>query len=193
LAVFDDVYPCQPARCTKLNSGGWVLWFEAPYLAEAHSKNRATGIRTGTGRKVFKPAIVQAAKADIVSRMRSGTILLREKKLRVSQARTSVSIRVVKSKQRQDAQNTIDLTCDAIAEALDVDDRWFDVRASWVMFPAMSSLQIAVAQFVEHDCAVCSSCGVELPAEQMKRSGRCSPCHTWWSSAKRAKLKRQRA
>ena len=75
-----------------------------------------------------------------------------------------IDIFVQKPNNRGDAINVIDLVCDAIKDAVPVDDRWFSIRRlDWEVSKTNPKLFIGIGQDTNEDARVCSYCGIILP------------------------------
>jgi hypothetical protein len=71
-----------------------------------------------------------------------------------------VSIFVQKTNHRGDAINVIDLVCDAIKDAVGLDDRWYSLSSvDWEIVKANPRIFISIGQDSDEDCQVCSHCG----------------------------------
>lgn len=82
-----------------------------------------------------------------------------------------IDILVQKPDHRGDAVNVVDLVCDAIKDAVPVDDRWFSLRrVDWEIVKENPQLFLKVGQETDQDCQVCSHCGqIRSFAEFTKR------------------------
>lgn len=79
---------------------------------------------------------------------------------RVANNKVWISIFVQKPNHKGDAINVIDLVCDAVKDAIPVDDRWFCIRQlDWQIVKSDPELYVEIAQTSDVDCQVCSSCG----------------------------------
>lgn len=97
-----------------------------------------------------------------------------------------IDILVQKPDHKGDAVNVVDTVCDAIKDAIGVDDRWFCIRRlDWEVVKGDPSLMVGIGQEVTVPHRVCSYCGriLELTEHFPKRSrgadgyGRvCNPC-----------------
>lgn len=75
-----------------------------------------------------------------------------------------VDILVQKPDHRGDAVNVIDLVCDAIKDAIDLDDRWYCIRKlDWEIVKHDPRLIVGIGQDTELDCQICSYCGQIKP------------------------------
>lgn len=71
-----------------------------------------------------------------------------------------IDILVQKPNHRGDAVNVIDLVCDALTDAVGVDDRWFCIRRlDWEVVKKDPMLFVGIGQDSNRDCQVCSYCG----------------------------------
>jgi hypothetical protein len=84
----------------------------------------------------------------------------------IVQNKVWLDIFVQKPNHRGDAANFIDLICDAIKEAIGVDDRWFSIRrVDWEIVKNDPQIFICVGQENALEAQVCSSCGRILPRD----------------------------
>lgn len=92
---------------------------------------------------------------------------------RVAHNKVWIDILVQKPNHRGDAVNVIDLVCDAIKDAIPVDDRWFCIRRlDWEIAKVAPKLFVGIGQDSLADCQVCSYCGQIRPLHQFnKHSG----------------------
>lgn len=82
-----------------------------------------------------------------------------------------IDILVQKPDHRGDAVNVIDLVCDALKDALPVDDRWFCIRRlDWEIAKENPRLFIGIGQASDQDCQICSYCGQIKELEAFNRS-----------------------
>ncbi|HIK93837.1 MAG TPA: hypothetical protein EYG03_17960 [Planctomycetes bacterium] len=71
-----------------------------------------------------------------------------------------LDILVQKPNHRGDAVNVVDLVCDAVKDAVTVDDRWFCIRRlDWEIVRENPQLYLKVGQETNCDAQVCSYCG----------------------------------
>jgi len=89
---------------------------------------------------------------------------------RVAHNKVWIDILVQKPNHRGDAVNVVDLVCDALTKAVDVDDRWFCIRRlDWEIAKDNPMLFIGVGQDTDADCQVCSYCGLIKKLDQFNR------------------------
>lgn len=75
-----------------------------------------------------------------------------------------IDIFVEKPDARSDAINVLDTICDAIKEAIKIDDRWFGVRRiDWSIVKDHPRIFIGVGQSVSEHHRACSTCGTIKP------------------------------
>lgn len=71
-----------------------------------------------------------------------------------------IDIFVQKPDHRGDAINVVDFVCDAVKEAIGVDDRWFSIRKlDWQITKENPSLYVGIGQSSNSDKRICSYCG----------------------------------
>ncbi len=65
---------------------------------------------------------------------------------------------------RGDAVNVVDLVCDAVKDAIGLDDRWFSIkRLDWEIAKVNPQLIVGLAQPDQFDAQACSHCGRVRP------------------------------
>jgi len=75
-----------------------------------------------------------------------------------------IDIMVEKPDMRGDAVNVVSAVCDAVKEAIGIDDRWFCIRRlDWRVVKRNPRLFVGVGQAVTEHHRVCSTCGRILP------------------------------
>lgn len=98
-----------------------------------------------------------------------------------------IDLLVQKPDHRGDAINVIDLACDAIKDAIGVDDRWFAIRRlDWEVVKDAPTLFVGVGQEHTDPRLLCSYCGRILPYDAFSfnasipsgRSRACRECST---------------
>lgn len=111
---------------------------------------------------------IKALKNDMVERLREAS------HAPWFEGKVYVDIFVEKPDAKGDAINVVDFVCDAVKQAIEVDDRWFSItRLDWSVCKNDPHIYIGVAQAVEEHHRVCSYCGRVLPltASFTKRKG----------------------
>lgn len=137
--------------------------------------------------RVSVPFSYAASKNHIYVKRRSGHVALRREVMakrreitlavraalgcrRVAHNKVWLDLLVQKPDHRGDAVNVVDLVCDAVKDALGVDDRWFCIRRlDWEVAKTDPRLFIGVGQDSDLDCQVCSHCGSVKPLDQFTR------------------------
>lgn len=137
--------------------------------------------------RVSVPFSYAASKNHIYAMRRAGHVALRREAIekrfaialavrsalggrRVAHNKVWLDILVQKPDHRGDAVNVVDLVCDAVKDALPVDDRWFCIRRlDWEVAKTDPRLFIGVGQESGLDCQVCSHCGSIKPLDQFTR------------------------
>ena len=127
--------------------------------------------------RVRYPFMYAASKNHIYSMRTAGHVVLRKesKQWRAGLAMTIanamrgqpvvnnkvwIELFVQKPNHRGDAVNIIDLVCDAIKDAIPVDDRWYSIRGiDWEISKKDPHLYVAIGQDAHYDAQACSSCG----------------------------------
>ncbi|NRA38575.1 MAG: RusA family crossover junction endodeoxyribonuclease [Planctomycetes bacterium] len=81
-----------------------------------------------------------------------------------------VEILVQKPNHKGDAVNVVDMVCDALKDAIPVDDRWFSLHIlDWHIVKENPRLHISIGQETEEDAQVCSYCGIIKPLDQFNK------------------------
>lgn len=89
---------------------------------------------------------------------------------RIYQNKLWIDIFVEKSNHKGDAVNFVDLVCDAVKVATDLDDRWYCLRSvDWSIAKSDPNLFICVGQEEVEDVQACSYCGRLLAFEMFSR------------------------
>jgi Holliday junction resolvase RusA-like endonuclease len=79
------------------------------------------------------------------------------------QRKTYIDVFVEKPNHRGDATNVLDLVCDAIKDAIGVDDRWYAItRLDWSIVKVDPRIIVGIRQCGFGDQQVCSHCGRAL-------------------------------
>jgi hypothetical protein len=85
-------------------------------------------------------------------------------------AKIYLDILVEKPNHKGDAVNVVDTVCDAVKDAIKVDDRWFAIRSlDWRIVKEDGKLIVGIYQEAECDHVVCHRCGNFYPKEEMQR------------------------
>ncbi len=89
-----------------------------------------------------------------------------------------IDLLVQKPNHRGDAINVLDLICDAVKDAIGIDDRWFSIRRlDWEIVKRDPRIYIGVSQEITEDHRVCSCCGAARPLAMFAGSRReCAIC-----------------
>jgi hypothetical protein len=140
----------------------WMVRLAAPFTY-ATSKNHIYALRR-SGHVALRRESARA-RAEIAQRVREA---LRGK--RVAHNKVWIDLLVQKPDHRGDAINVVDLVCDAIKDAIGIDDRWFCIRRlDWEIAKSDPMLYIGIGQDTEHDAQVCSHCGLIKPLSEFTR------------------------
>lgn len=92
---------------------------------------------------------------------------------KVAHNKVWIDILVQKPNHRGDAINVIDLVCDAVKNAVPVDDRWFCIRRlDWEIVKDDPQLIIGIGQETTEDAQVCSFCGQIKPLDAFNKDKR---------------------
>lgn len=79
---------------------------------------------------------------------------------KVVQNKVWIDIFIQKPNQRGDAANFVDVICDAIKDAIGVDDRWYSIRRlDWQIVKDDPRIFVGIGQDTTTEVQACSSCG----------------------------------
>ncbi|NRA37896.1 MAG: RusA family crossover junction endodeoxyribonuclease [Planctomycetes bacterium] len=138
-------------------------------------------------RRISVPFSYAASKNNMYVRRRNGQVMLRNesRQLRnditmtiksklygqkIAHNKVWVEILVQKPDHKGDAVNVIDLVCDALKDAIPVDDRWFSLHVlDWHVVKENPRLYISIGQETEEDAQVCSYCGLIKALDQFNK------------------------
>jgi hypothetical protein len=92
---------------------------------------------------------------------------------RVAHNKLWIDLLVQKTNHKGDAVNFVDLVCDGIKDALDLDDRWYAIRRlDWQIVKIDPRIFIGIGQESDEDMNACSACGRIQPLTAYgKKSG----------------------
>lgn len=140
----------------------WAVFVAVPF-SYAASKNYIYGI-TDRGH-VFKRKESRAFRDGIAISLKAA---LRGQK--IAHNKLWISIHVEKPNHRGDAVNVVDLVCDAVKDAVPVDDRWYSIRQlDWSINKDTPRLFIGISQDTDEDVQACSACGHILPLDDFNK------------------------
>lgn len=174
----------------------WQIRVSVPFDWAA-SKNHIFALRR-VGHVALRREAVNYKNALILTIKAS---LNRPPKIKVVQNKVWLDIFVQKSNHRGDAANFVDLICDAVKEAIGVDDRWFSIRhLDWEICKDNPRIFVAIGQETDVAVSVCSSCGRLLQFSEFQKNnytptgvGRtCKDCSKVGDRARRTELKTAR-
>lgn len=136
----------------------WSVRVSVPF-SYAASKNHIYSL-AARGHQYLR-AESKAMRADLAQAIRSAV-----SGRKIVNNKVWISIFVQKPNHKGDAINVVDLVCDAVKDAIPVDDRWYCIRQlDWQIVKTDPELYVEIAQDSATDCQVCSSCGRILPFE----------------------------
>lgn len=105
----------------------------------------------------------------------------------IKQNKLWVDIFVQKTSAKSDAVNFVDVVCDAIKDAIDLDDRWFCIRrVDWEIVKSNPRIYVGLSQENIENAQACSYCGRLLPFSNFSKRARlkfgidrvCRDCRT---------------
>ena len=98
---------------------------------------------------------------------------IRKNNIKIVQNKIWLDIFVEKSNARSDAVNVIDLLCDGIKDAIDIDDRWYSIkRLDWSIVKDDPHVYVTIGQESDVPVQACSYCGRLLPYENFHKNSR---------------------
>lgn len=140
--------------------------------------------------RVSVPFSWNASKNAIYSLRRTGHVAIRRdakawrdaliyairdaaKDFEIKQNKLWIDIFVQKESNRGDAVNMVDLVCDAVKVAIDLDDRWFCIRrVDWEVVKQDGRIFVGIGQEDVESVQICSGCGLALPFSSFTRHQR---------------------
>jgi len=136
---------------------GWTVKFCVPFSAAASKNNmhrhKRYGVYKNSATTSFENELILEARAAIKGRT-------------IFQNKLWIDLFVQKPHHRGDAINVIDVVCDAIKRAVDLDDRWFCInQIDWEIAKQDPQIYIGISQRDTFDALVCSSCGQIQPLD----------------------------
>lgn len=132
----------------------WIVGITFPF-SYSLSKNAIWSF--GKGGHVFLRKKSKSAREEI-------TLILREalskSKVQIVQNKLWISLFVEKPNAKGDAVNVIDLVCDAIKDASNLDDRWYSIkRLDWTINKIDPKVHLTIGQENSVQIQACSNCG----------------------------------
>ncbi len=143
----------------------WNVRAAVPFTYAASKNHIYTMCRTG---HVALRREARQIRQAIVLSLRQGLHCIR-----VAHNKVWIDILVQKPNHKGDAVNVVDLVCDAVKEAVGIDDRWFSIRRlDWEIVKSNPRLFVGVGQDSDIDCQICSYCGQIKPFSEFNRHKR---------------------
>lgn len=124
--------------------------------------------RVGRGGHVYARQEATAARDALALKLSSAS-----RGMTWCQGKVWIDVFAEKPNHRGDAVNVIDMVCDAVKDAIGVDDRWFSIaRLDWSIVKRSPRLVVGIGQEVMEDHQICSHCGraLALAASHFTRS-----------------------
>lgn len=144
----------------------WSLRVAVPF-SYAASKNHLFALRRQGHVALRRES--RAMRTEITLRLRQALV-----GRRIAHNKVWLDILVQKPNHRGDAINVVDLVCDAVKDAIPVDDRWFCIRRlDWEIVKANPQLFIGLGQDSVEDCQICSYCGQIKPLLAFNKAKHC--------------------
>lgn len=141
----------------------WYVRVEMPF-AWAGSKNHlfATTSRGHT----FLRDEARFYRTELTERIFEAT-----RNLKIYKNKLWLDVLVQKPNHRGDAANFVDLICDAVKDAIPLDDRWYAIRTlDWQVCKRDPAIFIGLGQEAEVDVQACSTCGRLLPFDAFQKN-----------------------
>lgn len=141
----------------------WVVRVSLPF-DYGYSKNAAwRSVRRGYVYLTQQSRILRATLASAIRDAMSDKV--------VAQGKLWIDILVQKPDHKGDAVNFVDSVCDAVKQAVGLDDRWFAIRRlDWQVVKVNPRLMVGIGQDVAVDHKICSSCGRERHLDAFHRN-----------------------
>ncbi len=141
----------------------WYRRIEMPFSYAASKNHIFTTTRTG---HTFLRDEARYYRAEL-------SCLIRESVAdqRVYQNKLWLDIFVQKINHRGDAANFVDLICDAVKDAIPLDDRWYSIRTlDWQVCKHDPMIFVGLGQEAETDVQACSTCGRMLTFDAFQKN-----------------------
>lgn len=174
----------------------WLVRVAAPFSYK-FSKNAQWAM--GNRANVFLRKEAMDLRKGLMARIRAAYL---NSGVKTVTAKLWVDIFVQKSNNMGDAINVVDSVCDALKEAVELDDRWFSIRKlDWQIVKESPRIYIGFGQETDVPHTACSHCGQVMPSEGnfIKRvsnksgySTVCIPCSRFNDSEKRKERLRRK-
>lgn len=157
----------------------WRVWVAMPF-DHSFSKNQMYA-RTGSG-AVYIRENSRNTRFVLKSLIKKSVL---DAKVKVAHNKVWITIFVEKRDWRGDAVNTVDLVCDAIKDAIGVDDKMFSIQqVDWAVVKRNPRILIGIGQESAEDVKVCPACGTLRPLHEFRKhtsqklgvSGSCVTC-----------------
>ncbi|MFQ5732750.1 MAG: hypothetical protein ACE5KM_12455 [Planctomycetaceae bacterium] len=130
----------------------WIVRIAVPFSYATSKNHLYTTRRTG---HVALRREARAKRTEITVALRQALA-----RRRVAHNKLWIDLLVQKPSHKGDAINVVDLVCDAVKDAVPVDDNWFSIRRlDWEIVKEQPRLYIGVGQDADWDGQVCSYCG----------------------------------
>ena len=147
--------------------GSWKVRVKVPY-DQAASKNYIFGLARGG--HVPKRKQKQAFRELLTKRIRD-TVANAPVGAPIFKNKIWIEIFVQKPDHKRDAINLISTICDAVKDAIGIDDRWFSIaRLDWQIVKHDPQIIIGLFQEEEEAGQACSYCGRVLPLSRFCRN-----------------------
>lgn len=146
----------------------WVIRVKVPFLYRM-SKNAI--FATNRFGHVALRREAKAVRHEITAIVKESISRLIEEGVEVKSHKLWIDLLVQKPNHRGDAINVLDLVCDAIKDAVGIDDRWFAIRRiDWEIVKDKPYVFIGIGQEEVEHSRVCSACGQILEMAAFTRN-----------------------
>lgn len=158
-----------PLRATLFDGANdrglcWYAKVSVPFTWAASKNHIFSSARDNAGHVAKRQARVRFQQ-ELAARIRSS---LDDEQ--IVQNKLWIDIFVQKPNHKGDAVNFVDTICDAVKEAVGVDDRWFALRSvDWQIVKDDPRIYVGLGQESAVPSQVCSSCGRILPFDRFQR------------------------
>jgi len=141
----------------------WIARISVPFTY-AMSKNHIYSMNSRG--HVFLRDETRAKRAEITLTVKQAL-----KGMPVVHNKVWLDVLVQKPNHKGDAINVVDTLCDAIKDAMPVDDRWFSIRRlDWEIVKKDPLIYIGIGQEAKEDAQICSYCGQIKTLENFNKS-----------------------
>ena len=153
----------------------WLQRVAIPF-SWAGSKNHIWALQREKGHLYLRQES-NKIRSDLAMMLKSA--INRDQTIKIVQNKVWLDILIQKPNHRGDAANFVDLICDAVKDAIGIDDRWYSIRRlDWQIVKTNPHIFVGIGQEAVESCQICSHCGRILPWEAFQKNRTASSGHT---------------